>query len=310
MKIIELFGGIGAFTKALDRLGIEYEIADYVEINKYAVASYNAIHGTNFEPQDICKWDKNIKADFIMHGSPCQDFSVAGKNKGGDKDSGTRSSLMYETIRIVSKIKPKYVLWENVKNLLSQKHIHNFRNYIIEMDRLGYNSYYKVLNAKDYGIPQNRERVFTLSIRKDIDKGYTFPDKKQLNLKLKDMLENEVDSKYYLSDKMIEYIKASNDKWFGNNGGVLSTNKSQVPLIQGNGQKRCDASNYISNQLPDNYNLTMANRVADKILEKNLIKENEMVAISYSDSRLKEIEKGYVQVKNRGGRQYLQLLQE
>lgn len=221
MKIIELFGGIGAFTKALDRLGIEYEIADYVEINKYAVASYNAIHGSNFEPQDICKWDKDIKADFIMHGSPCQDFSVAGKNKGGDKDSGTRSSLMYETIRIVSKIKPKYVLWENVKNLLSQKHIHNFRNYITEMDHLGYNSYYKVLNAKDYGIPQNRERVFTLSIRKDIDKGYTFPDKQELNLKLKDMLENEVDSKYYLSDKMIEYIKASNDKWFGNNGGGI-----------------------------------------------------------------------------------------
>lgn len=148
-----------------------------------------------------------------MHGSPCQDFSVAGKNKGGDKDSGTRSSLMYETIRIVSKIKPKYVLWENVKNLLSQKHIHNFRNYIIEMDHLGYNSYYKVLNAKDYGIPQNRERVFTLSIRKDIDKGtFIFPKPFELKLKLKDMLENKVDEKYFLSEKMVNFFYENEKK--------------------------------------------------------------------------------------------------
>ena len=121
MKILELFGGIGACTTALKRLGIPYEIADYVEIDKYAVASYNAINGTNFKPQDICEWDKDIECDLIMHGSPCQDFSVAGKQAGGDENSGTRSSLMYETLRIVAKLKPKYVIWENVKNLLSKK---------------------------------------------------------------------------------------------------------------------------------------------------------------------------------------------
>ncbi len=210
IKVLELFGGIGAFSKALERLGIEYEIADYVEIDKYAVASYNAMHNTNFEPQDICQWNKDIEVDLIMHGSPCQDFSLAGKQAGGDEGSGTRSSLMYETIRIVEKLKPKYVIWENVKNLLSKKHRHNFDAYLETMEQLGYTNYYQVLNAKDYGIPQNRERVFTISIRKDIDKGYTFLEPQELKLKLKDMLEDEVDEKYYLSDEMVNKIRASN----------------------------------------------------------------------------------------------------
>ena len=165
LRIIELFGGIGACTQALKQLNIPIEVVDYVEIDKYAVASYNAINGTNFEPQDITTWDKDLKdIDLIMHGSPCQDFSIAGKQAGGDANSGTRSSLMYETIRIVSKIKPKYVIWENVKNLLSKKHKHNFDAYLQTMEELGYKNYYQVLNAKDYGIPQNRERVFTVSI--------------------------------------------------------------------------------------------------------------------------------------------------
>lgn len=210
LKILELFGGIGACSSALTRLGIEYEIADYVEIDKYAVKSYNAIHGTNFEPQDITTWDKDIEVDLIMHGSPCQDFSLAGKQAGGDKDSGTRSSLMYETIRIVEKLKPKYVVWENVKNLLSKKHFHNFNAYLETMEQLGYKSYYQVLNAKDYGIPQNRERVFTISIRKDIDTGFVFPEIQPLKLKLKDMLEDEVDEKYYLSEEMVDKIRYSN----------------------------------------------------------------------------------------------------
>jgi DNA (cytosine-5)-methyltransferase 1 len=210
IKVLELFAGIGACSKALTRLGIEHKIVDAVEIDKYAIASFNAIHGTNFEPQDITEWNKDIDVDLIMHGSPCQDFSVAGKQAGGDIGSGTRSSLMYETIRIVGKLRPKYVIWENVKNLLSKKHKHNFDAYIETMNILGYNSYYQVLNAKDYGIPQNRERVFTISIRKDLDKGFEFPPKKELKLRLKDILENEVDEKYYLSDIQIKRIKTTN----------------------------------------------------------------------------------------------------
>lgn len=211
IKLLELFGGIGACSKALERCGIEYEIADYVEIDKYAVKSYNAMHNSNFEPQDITTWDKDIDVDLIMHGSPCQDFSIAGNNAGGDKGSGTRSSLMYETIRIVEKLKPKVVIWENVKNLLSKKHKHNFDAYLEYMHGLGYENYYKVLNAKNYGIPQNRERIFTISIR-GTHKPFTFPEEIPLELRLKDMLEPVVDEKFYLSQKMLDYFQDHNKR--------------------------------------------------------------------------------------------------
>ena len=229
LKVLELFGGIGACSKALERLGIDYEIADYVEIDKYAVASFNAIHNTNFEPQDICEWDKDIEVDLLMHGSPCQDFSVAGLQASGDKDSGTRSSLMWETIRIVEKIKPKCVIWENVKNLLSQKHRHNFDAYLETMEQLGYENYYKVLNAKDYGIPQNRERIFTISIKKtEFGDGmimvpyYEFPKPQELKLKLKDMLEDEVDEKYYLKKTNNLVFNESRASWDNSGKGYGS----------------------------------------------------------------------------------------
>lgn len=201
-------------------MGIPIEIVDYVEIDRFAVASYNAINDTNFTPQDVRTWDKDVQVDFILHGSPCQDFSLAGLQKGGDKGSGTRSSLMYETLRIVQKLKPKYVIWENVANLLSQKHFHNFANYINAMAEFGYASAYKLLNAKDYGIPQNRDRVFTVSVLGGIsidlfgtELMFDFPKPIPLELRLKDMLEDNVDDKYYLSQKGIDYIL--NDKRVG-----------------------------------------------------------------------------------------------
>ena len=219
IRVLELFAGIGACSKALTNLGIEHEIVDAVEIDKYAVKSFNAVHGTNFEPQDITKWDKDIECDLIMHGSPCQDFSVAGKGAGGDKDSGTRSSLMYETLRIVEKLKPKYVIWENVKNLLSAKHRHNFDAYLEVMERLGYRSQYQVPNAKDYGVPQNRERVFTVSIRNDLDVDFKFPKPQELTIRLKDVLEPQVDEKYYLSDEQVSKIKLWEDRQKDNGRG-------------------------------------------------------------------------------------------
>ena len=212
LKVLELFAGIGACSTALKRLKIEYEIVDAVEIDKYAIKSFNAIHNTNFQTQDVCLWDKDVEVDLIMHGSPCQDFSLAGKQAGGDKDSGTRSSLMYETIRIVEKLKPKYVIWENVKNLLSKKHRHNFDAYLETMEHLGYSNFYQVLNAKDYGIPQNRERVFTISIRNSGIINFEFPPKQELTLKLNDILDTNVDEKYYLSDLAVERINRHNNK--------------------------------------------------------------------------------------------------
>ena len=141
----------------------------------------------------------------IVHN--CQDFSIAGSQAGGDKGSNTRSSLMWNTVDIVDQCKPKIVLWENVKNLLSKKHIHNFNAYLDTLEKLGYNNYYKVLNAKDYRIPQNRERVFTISIRKDIDTGkFEFPETQELKLRLKDLLENNVEEKYYVSKEKVEQL--------------------------------------------------------------------------------------------------------
>ena len=209
-----MFGGIGACTAALKRLNIDFEVVDYVDIDKYATASYNAINGTSFETQDIRNWNKDIEADLIMHGSPCQDFSIAGKQAGGDEGTETRSSLMWETVRIIEKVRPKYVIWENVKNVIGKKHKHNFDKYINELDKLGYNSNYQILNAKDYGnIPQNRERVYTISIRKDIDTGtFKFPEKEELKLRLKDMLEDDVDEKYYLSEKIIAGFLKHNER--------------------------------------------------------------------------------------------------
>lgn len=207
IKLLELFGGIGSCTKALKRLEIPFEVSDYVEIDKAAVSSYNAINDTNFKPQDIREWDKDIEVDLIMHGSPCTSVSISGKQRGADEGTGTASSLMYETLRIVTKLRPKYVVWENVANILSEKHIHNFKEYLNTMEELGYNNYHQVLNAKDYGIPQNRERVFTVSIRKDIDDGhFYFPKKQYLKLRLKDLLEDNVDERYYLNDEKITSI--------------------------------------------------------------------------------------------------------
>lgn len=206
LRVLELFAGIGACSKALTNLGIPHKIVDAVEIDKYAIKSFNAIHGTDFVPQDISQWDKDLDVDLIMRGSPCQDFSVAGRQAGGDEGSGTRSSLMYETLRIVEKLKPKYVIWENVKNLLSKKHRHNFDAYLKSMGDLGYHNEYKILNAKDYGIPQNRERVFTVSIRKDLESefmNFRFPEPIELKTKLNDILEPVVDEKFYLSDKAL-----------------------------------------------------------------------------------------------------------
>ena len=219
MKVLSLFSGIGAFELALKRIGVNVELVGFSEIDKYATKSYCSVHGVSEDLNlgdiskiDLTKLKELGDIDLITHGSPCQDFSIAGRLAGGDKGSGTRSSLMWCTVDIVKAVRPKYVVWENVKNLLSSKNRHNFDGYLEIMDKLGYNSYYKVLNAKNYGIPQNRERVFTVSIRKDIDEGYEFPEEIELTKKLKDVLEESVDEKYYLSDKLIAGLIANTER--------------------------------------------------------------------------------------------------
>ena len=211
MKVLSLFSGIGAFEKALDRLNIDYELVAFSEIDKYATKSYCAIHGVDESMNlgDITKVDENSlpkDIDLITYGFPCQDISLAGKQKGLFNDDGTqtRSGLFFEALRIIEATHPRIAIAENVKNLTGKKFKEQFALVLESLDEAGYNNYWKVLNAKDYGIPQNRERVFIISIRKDIDKGYEFPEPFPLELRLRDMLDDEVDEKFYLSTKCIE----------------------------------------------------------------------------------------------------------
>ena len=219
MKLLSLFSGIGAFEKALDNLGVPFELVGFSEIDKYASASYCAIHGVDANKNlgDITKIDENKlpkDIDLVTYGFPCQDISLAGKQKGlfNDDGSQTRSGLFFEALRIIEAAKPKVAIAENVKNLVGKKFNAQFQAVLASLDAAGYNNYWQVLNAKDYGIPQNRERVFIVSIRKDIDTGrFEFPKPFPLEKRLKDVLEEVVDAKYYLSDKMIAGFSKHND---------------------------------------------------------------------------------------------------
>lgn len=206
MRILELFGGYGSQALALENLGIDFT-SDLCEIDKYAIQAYNQLHGQTFNYGDICSIDETKLPyyDLITYSSPCQDFSIAGKQAGGEKGSGTRSSLLWECERIIRAVKPKYLLMENVKALTSEKFMPLFAKWVQTLESIGYRSFWKVLNAKDYGVPQNRERVFVVSI---LGGGqYQFPEPIPLKKRLKDILEPVVDEKYYISrQKWLERI--------------------------------------------------------------------------------------------------------
>lgn len=228
MKVLSLFSGIGAFEKALDRLEVSYELVNYCEIDKYAAKAYSMIHGCSEEKNlgDITKVDTSklpSDIDLTTYGFPCQDISLAGKQRGFEAEGErTRSGLFFEALRIIEDVKPRIAIAENVKNLTSKKFKKEFDIVLSSLEQAGYNNYWRVLNAKDYGIPQNRERVFIVSIRKDVDNGmFEFPDPFELELRLKDMLENEVDEKYYLSQELTEKIRYRlGDKEYNLLGGI------------------------------------------------------------------------------------------
>ena len=221
IRLIETFAGIGSQAKALQNLGANFAHHKVIEIDKYCIASYNAIHGTNFEPQDITKvhaadleiTDRDRYCYILTYSFPCQDISGSGLGRGLDKGSGTRSGLLWEIERILDECGenlPHVLLMENVPLLIGKKHIHNFQLWRRKLEKLGYSNFVQLLNAKDYGIPQNRNRCFMVSILGDYS--YKFPPKQKLKLKLKDMLEDNVDEKYYLSDDMVKFFIANSEK--------------------------------------------------------------------------------------------------
>jgi DNA (cytosine-5)-methyltransferase 1 len=220
MKLLSLFSGIGAFEKALDRMGINYELVNFCEFDKYATKSYCAIHGVDESKNlgDITKVDETKlpkDIDLVTYGFPCQDISNAGRQQGLFNDDGTqtRSGLFFEALRIIEETKPKIAIAENVKNLVGKKFKNQFEIVLNSLESVGYNNYWQVLNAKDFGIPQNRERVFIISIRKDLDnRTFKFPNTTPLTLRLKDMLEDEVDDKYYLESSKVNQFILNNPK--------------------------------------------------------------------------------------------------
>lgn len=258
VRLIELFAGIGSQAKALKNLGVDFEHYRICEFDKYAVASYNAVHGTNFTTSDITK----ITADdlgivdtdkycYIMtYSFPCQDLSNAGLGKGMAKGSGTRSGLLWEVERLLDECKelPQVLLMENVPQVIGQKNIEHFAKWQEKLESLGYKNKWQVLNAKDFGIPQNRERCFMVSILGDYY--YEFPKPMKLEKRLKDLLENEVDGKYYLSDKK-------------HNNRVIELNLKQ--------------------------------KLCNELIKSGKVKENDIIRHSYSNSRMSDWEKRSVE---------------
>ena len=208
LRLIELFAGIGSQTQALTNIGVPHTVVGISEIDKYAIQSYKAMHGevTNFG--DIREIKSLPDADLWTYSFPCQDISVAGKGAGIKE--GTRSGLLFEVERLLITASeegnlPKYLLLENVKNLVSKKFKADFDRWLYFLSSLGYTNYWQILNAKDFGIPQNRERVFCVSIRGE-HKPFKFPEKRELKLRLRDMIDEVVDEKYYLKESTIRSI--------------------------------------------------------------------------------------------------------
>ena len=246
LRVFEAFCGYGSQHLALKRLKRDYpefdfEVVGVSEIDKYAIRAYNALHDDVTNYGDISKidWSKVPDFDFLTYSFPCTDISTAGQQQGFDEGSGTRSSLLWECRKAIVQKRPKYLLMENVKAICSKKFMPLFAKWLKSLEDYGYYTNWAVLNAKNYGIPQNRERCFAISIRRDLldpNPIYHFPKPFELTLRLKDMLEAKVDKKYYLSDKTVasfaehcerKQVEGCGFKFESTTGGVRKVHSNQ-----------------------------------------------------------------------------------
>lgn len=325
IRLIELFAGIGSQAKALERLGANFEHYRICEFDKYAVASYNAVHGTDFSTSDITK----IKAEdlgivdtdkycYIMtYSFPCQDLSLAGKQRGMGKGGGTRSGLLWEVERLLDECKelPQVLIMENVPQVIGTKNIEHFAKWQEKLESLGYKNKWQVLNAKDFGIPQNRERCFMVSILGDYY--YEFPKTMKLEKRLKDLLETEVEEKYYLSDKLVTYFENHSKECEENGNGFRFSPVENTQVIARAVTTRAGArmdDNFIKDPVAldeqNNYirkddcvgTLTtdgsspkhnnriieplLKTQLCNELLKKGEIKENDIIRTSYTRNRM------------------------
>lgn len=240
--LIELFAGIGSQAKALKNIGMNVIHHKVIEFDKYAVASYNAVHNTNFKQTDITQ----IKGEdleitntqfftyLLTYSFPCQDLSLAGKGAGMTKGNSTRSGLLWEVERLLNECKelPQYLLLENVSQIHSKKNIEDFKLWQRFLEQKGYINYWEDLNAKNYGIPQNRNRTFMVSIRKDVDSGYDFPKPFELKLRLKNLLEENVEEKYFLQ-KTLNMRFTQNYIQYDNSGKGYNSQATRAYYLDG-----------------------------------------------------------------------------
>lgn len=213
IKLLSLFSGIGAFEEALDNLKYEYELVNYSEYKSSIAKAYSLIHNEPIEKNlgDITKVDEKTIPDFdlMTYGFPCQDISTLGDQKGFFDKNGnlTRSGLFFDAMRIAKEKKPKFMIAENVKNLVSKKMAFNFKQMISLLDEIGYNTYVNVLNSKNYGIPQSRNRVFIVSIRKDLELEFEFPNPTKLEQYAPSFYQKgEIPDEFYLNEKQHRYF--------------------------------------------------------------------------------------------------------
>lgn len=218
IQILELFGGIGSPRIALRNLGIPTKAIDYVEIDQKAVDSYNAMFADELKYKTQSVVNYNLKPDILIHGSPCQDISIAGVKKGADKGSGTRSSLMWETINIIKQMgewKPKFVIWENVKGVLQKQMKDNFDQYLNEMEKLGYTNSFEILNAMDFGLPQQRERVFTISTLNNEPFDFSLLNRRKAS-HISNYLQEDFEEEYIINQpSMLKKINDDNSSFGG-----------------------------------------------------------------------------------------------
>lgn len=218
IRLIELFAGIGSQAMSLRRLGVDFENWVVCEIDKFAIKSYNAVHGTNFETSNILDLkgkdlhiEETDKYTYILtYSFPCQDLSLVGKQRGMKKESDTRSGLLWQVERLLNECDdlPQILLMENVPQVHGKKNFDDFNSWIKFLESKGYSCFWKDLNAKNYGVPQNRKRCFMISVLGGVK--YEFPNEIPLNYTIKDFLETSVDKKFYLSERMIKGFQKHN----------------------------------------------------------------------------------------------------
>lgn len=294
IRLIELFAGIGSQAKALTNLGLNFEHWRVCEFDEHAVRSYNAVHGTNFVTSDITKisaadldiTDTDEFTYLLTYSFPCQDLSNAGKGRGMEKGSGTRSGLLWEVERLLNECDelPQVLLMENVPQVHSVKNKEHFDKWIAFLESKGYSNHWKDLNAKDYGVPQSRNRCYMVSILGDYS--YEFPNPIPLDLRLGDLLEQEVDEKYYLSDAAIQGWANSNFRQYNLERSLINDKEVHPTILA-----RYEGS-------PTLIDETLKKEVCNKAIEKNLVTPYDIIDPSYANSRLRELENGEIKTIN------------